>query len=455
MNNLVNDNNLKNSIHLGVTRSWLLIALFSLIFSGLLSLLVGASRMPWLVQFVTDTQFARRGLIVHVDLGVLVWFGAMFVVLFRREVVVSRTAGLIWGLQKFSKWAAWISIGSIMSGMVMLKSTPLLVNYIPIIDHWFFIAALGLFYASMLVHFADSRIVFSSLRQGRLPSWGELGGLFIWLTGISAVCGFCFLPRELEPKIYYEALMWGPGHALQFANVCFLMLWIESQLFVKAAVSNSTVSARISGCSKVLILFSAIGFASLCGLSPEKGQFIVWHTWLMQWGIFPAVLLSFGSILFNLFKIKRRASLELNELTFRWSVSLLLVGFLFGSLIRGSDLRIPGHYHASIGAVTIALMAEALSLLGGAKAKSSRVVVWLYGVGQLIFSAGLFIGGTYGMGRKTYGMEQHISNHGQTVGFAVMAIGGVFAFSAGALFAVIAIRAWRRQVVTGEVPAVF
>ena len=172
-------------------------------------------------------------------------------------------------------------------------------------------------------------------------------------------------------------------------------------------------------------------------------------------GIFPAVLLSFGSILFNLFKIKRRASLELNELTFRWSVSLLLVGFLFGSLIRGSDLRIPGHYHASIGAVTIALMAEALSLLGGAKAKSSRVVVWLYGVGQLIFSAGLFIGGTYGMGRKTYGMEQHISNHGQTVGFAVMAIGGVFAFSAGALFAVIAIRAWRRQVVTGEVPAVF
>ena len=40
-----------------------------------------------------------------------------------------------------------------------------------------------------------------------------------------------------------------------------------------------------------------------------------------------------------------------------------LAGLVDGALIRGSDLRIPGHYHATIGSVTLAYMALTLLLL--------------------------------------------------------------------------------------------
>jgi hypothetical protein len=60
------------------------------------------------------------------------------------------------------------------------------------------------------------------------------------------------------------------------------------------------------------------------------------------------------------------------------------------------------------------------------------------------FSTGLVLAGSYGLGRKTYGIEQHIGHAGQRIGLWVMATGGVLAFAGGAAWAAATMRQLRR-----------
>jgi hypothetical protein len=69
------------------------------------------------------------------------------------------------------------------------------------------------------------------------------------------------------------------------------------------------------------------------------------------------------------------------------------------------------------------------------------VQILLYGIGQFAFSLGMFIAGSYGMGRKTYGVEQHLRNTGQTIGMWVMGGGGLVALAGGFTFVVIVLGA--------------
>ena len=110
---------------------------------------------------------------------------------------------------------------------------------------------------------------------------------------------------------------------------------------------------------------------------------------------------------------------------------------------------VPAHYHASIGAVTAAFMAftyPLLSALGAPGGRFRSAGTWqpaLYGAGQMVFAAGFGIAGSAGMGRKTYGNEQHARGLVETIGLGVMGAGGLVAIAGGVLFLAIAINAWR------------
>lgn len=172
----------------------------------------------------------------------------------------------------------------------------------------------------------------------------------------------------------------------------------------------------------------------------------------MRWGIFPPVV----AYLFLVFRnrngfIKDGSSVFKSVFSdgrlscFALSGLLILVGFVFGALVRGPDLRLPGHYHASIGAVTLSFMGAVLVLMQSLlvpgialfKEKLTRYQVPLYGFGQIAFSLGMFIAGTYGMARKTYGVEQQLRHPMQTFGMGVMGIGGLIALAGGFVFATI------------------
>ena len=132
-------------------------------------------------------------------------------------------------------------------------------------------------------------------------------------------------------------------------------------------------------------------------------------------------------------------------------MALTLLGFILGAMIRGSNTVVPAHYHASIGAVTVAFMAVTQLLLEplglSLPRRFPRLVAWqpvLFGIGQSIFAAGFALAGAAGMERKVYGVEQ-VRSATQTVGLAIMGIGGLIAVAGGLLFLAIVGAAWRRR----------
>jgi hypothetical protein len=65
----------------------------------------------------------------------------------------------------------------------------------------------------------------------------------------------------------------------------------------------------------------------------------------------------------------------------------------------------------------------------------------LFGFGQVVFAVGFAFGGAHGLGRKTYGAEQHIRSIGEYIGLGIMGTGGLLAIAGGLLFLLLVIRA--------------
>ncbi len=117
-----------------------------------------------------------------------------------------------------------------------------------------------------------------------------------------------------------------------------------------------------------------------------------------------------------------------------------------GLLITGSDTRTPAHYHAVITAVSVSsagmLLTFGLDELGlaPARARTTRMLISLYGGGQFVASIGMFVAGGYGAARKTptgVGSLDAVA----AAGMAVHGIASIFTILGGAAFVVVAIRA--------------
>ena len=128
------------------------------------------------------------------------------------------------------------------------------------------------------------------------------------------------------------------------------------------------------------------------------------------------------------------------------SLLLFAAGGLIGFMIRGSDVRVPAHYHGSIVGVTLALMGLAYALLprlGFAEVRGRIAVAqpWLYAGGQLLHIVGLLWSGGYGVQRKVAGAEQALRSPQEIFGMGLMGLGGLVAIVGGMLFIVVVLRA--------------
>jgi heme/copper-type cytochrome/quinol oxidase subunit 1 len=140
------------------------------------------------------------------------------------------------------------------------------------------------------------------------------------------------------------------------------------------------------------------------------------------------------------------------------SIVLFGVGGLIGYAIRGSDVRIPAHYHGAIVGVTIALMGLAYWLLPrlGFGEPPRRLATWqsyLYGGGQLLHITGLVWSGGYGVQRKVADGAEVVRSIEQTVGMGLMGAGGLIAVAGGMLFVAAVIGAVARRPQTARAHA--
>lgn len=459
-------------VRIASARRMLQLAVGSLIIAGCLSLLLVAGRIPGVAEAIGDPLFFKRCLVVHVDLALVVWFAAFAGTLF---ALLPATAG---EQKRFTAGNLLAVCGVVLmiTGALVPGAAPVLSNYVPVIADPLFLAGVTLFFGGMLVCFLDGRFLRSTppaphLSLAHAPLWVppeaaaafKTSALAYLVALLTLVAGWSGTPRSLDDRNYYELVFWGGGHVLQVANVSAMLgawLWLLASLLGRPVLRPITAWYLFA----LLLVPHLIG-PLLARDGTISSTYRLGFTRLMQFGIAPVVLVVLGlcarqvRLAFAEGRLTRRDWRDPRLAGFALSAGMTVAGFALGSLIRSSNTMIPGHYHASIGAVTMAFMAITYPLLKplGFRfdlARFSRLVpaqLACFGLGQIIFALGFGWAGLNGAGRKAYGSEQHVRSASEHAGLLVMGFGGLIAVVGGLLFLGLVVHAWRgRRNARGE-----
>ena len=437
---------------------WFALGIAALAASGVLAVLLVLSRTPGLASLFPVANFFHAALVAHVDLSVLVWFLAF--------------AGALWSLNSTPRLLplGWAALGLAMLGTAIIAlapfagGTPIMANYVPVIEGPAFLAGLALFAAGVTLLVV--RGLFASPLVGmRLDGAGALrfglnGAIVATAVALLAfVWSFATVPAALDGKAYYELVFWSGGHVLQFTwTLLILVAWL---------LLADAVGARVPLSPRVAALLFGIGLAAVFATPPIFLAYEVvsiehhrLQTWLMRFGgglaIVPVAvavvwaLLRRGALRRPGARADAPASTRPLHAALVASIVLFGVGGLIGFAIQGSNVKIPAHYHGSIVGVTIAMMGVAYWLLPrlGFAAPTPRLATWqayLYGGGQLLHIVGLLWSGGYGVQRKVADGAAVERSFAEVAGMGLMGLGGLIAIVGGMLFVAVVVIAVARR----------
>jgi hypothetical protein len=278
-------------------------------------------------------------------------------------------------------------------------------------------------------------------------------GLLLIVAALTFVASWSSTPAGLPADVRYELANWGGGHVLSAAGSAAMA---STWLILLAGHTRHEVLPRwlASLCFALLVvpwLWAPVLAASGVRDTAAREGF----TTLMRWGIFPAIAVLAIACLVAFFKTRTvRAGFSLQRVGFIASLSLTVLGWVLGALIRDSTTLIPAHYHAAIGGVTVAFMTLTYPLLQAAglrltaterRRKLAVAQPAVFAFGQAVFAVGFGWSGAHGMGRKLYGAEQTSRELGAWIGLGVMGVGGLIAIVGGLMFIALTFRVLRLQ----------
>jgi heme/copper-type cytochrome/quinol oxidase subunit 1 len=428
--------------------SWLWLGVAALALSGLFAALLVVARTPHVQHWLPVADFFRVALVVHVDLSVLVWFVACAGLLW----TIANPPGLLW-LNAVGLALASVGTACIVAAPFVDRAEPVMANYVPVLDGPAFLYGLALIGAGFACLVLRGLLVPPPL--SRLPDGASSLRFGLFAAAVSAAlalgalaASWYDLPASIDARAYYETLFWGAGHVAQFTwTLLMLVAWLWLAHLVGARLPLSPrVAGILFGLGLSAALVAPLIYLRWTAVSVEHHRMF---TWLMRFGGGLAILPLALAVAVGLAGAPP-ASPSQRPLRSALLASMLLfgVGGVVGFLIRGSDVRIPAHYHGSIVGVTLALMGAAYALaprLGG-RHVSSRLATWqvrCYAGGQLMHVAGLLWSGGYGVQRKVAGAEQVLTTPSQVAGMGLMGAGGLVAIVGGLLFVVTMWRALR------------
>lgn len=440
---------------LELRRSWLRLCLASLLLSGLFSFVIVLARTPGIAGFITDPEFARKSLVLHVNLALVVWFYSFLALL-----TVSVTGHANRTLHTLALILSAAGVLMMIATLFIPGVDPVLANYIPVLDHPLFISGLILFGSGLIMMFVVSSMAEPVERSGRLSELRFPGALLAirFAAAIVAVALITFLlagavtPRVHGMHAYYERVMWGGGHILQFANVLgMLTVWF---VMVRKVSGSDLASPGTHRLLLTLLAMPALLSPFLLLAGTTSDLYYRGFTTLMRWFIFPVVSLYLLMAIYTLWINRTGKPAKPDTLKrlclngFAASAVLTVIGFLLGAMIRGSNTLVPAHYHASLGGVTVAYMVMVFLLMRAfgyrlnlhRYGRMLRMQPLLFGFGQAIFVAGFAWAGLSGTGRKIYGGEQTLHSMEAVAGLALMSVGGLMAITGGLLFLYLVLR---------------
>ncbi len=430
------------------TVGWIWLGVYSLLAAGLLSLCLALARTPGIQDLFPGTDFFHVALVVHVDLSVLVWFMAC--------------AGMVWTLfgrargSRTGAMAFWLAVlGAVMISIAPFigADRPLMNNYVPVLQHPWFFAGLGLLAVGIVLQAMDYlRGIAISFRR---PDFTDMVRFALALAALStlaaiAAVGWTYfaLPADVQGERYFETLFWGGGHILQFTNsVLVLVAWF---LLGKASGSHAWLSPRVGLVLFALVVLPLLSVPWIYRQPVTADAAFTEFTTLMRWGGLMTLPLGLAIGVGFIYRHKAPAHLQPLRATLLCSLTLFAAGGLLGFLIRGSNTMIPAHYHGSIVGVTLAFMGVVYYLLPrlGFTIRHQRMLYlqpYIFAGGQLMHITGLAMSGGYGVQRKVAGADQMLSGFHESLGMGMMGMGGLLAAIGGLCFLIIAISALRGE----------
>lgn len=421
-------------------RGWCLLAAGSLAVAGIAAPLLGISRAPGIEKIVKAdlNELLYWALVPHVVFSFVVWFVAALGAL--SVVVVGRAGG---GRSALGS----AGLGAAVAGAVLLlvptlasMGYPSINNYVPVLVHPLYYLGLGLL--GVGVGLAVLRMFAAGGRfEGGLEFGIAISGAAYLVAMICFALAWAQLPEAgpFDAANLNERLFWGGGHVLQFVNTgIMLALWYAAAEQVFGVPPLGRDLYRLSMASLLAFVLPAPAFYFMFDVMSiaHRNAF----TDLLWYGLtLPPVVLTVGVAA----QMARRwRSLPWRDVAFVGlflSVLVFNVGGVFGFFLGVSDTRTPSHYHGVIGGVNLAIMVAFATLflprLGRpfGTGKAAKAAFWLYGLGQMFWSLGMFVAGAAGVPRKTAGAEQQLDALG-TLGMGISGSAHLVAIAGGVMF---------------------
>ena len=432
----------------GLAAGWLSLALCALAMSTLCALLLIAARTPLPAALGASSDLFRRALVLHVSLAVVVWFLSCACAFWTMAAGAAPTR---------VRWTALALAATgllAMAGALAAGGSPLLANYVPVLDHPLFLAGLMLFLGAVALCGAVSfGPMLRRSRQG--PVW-RLGALLSLVAAAAALAALALAWLQVgaaPTREGIELLAWGPGHLLQFVHVILLMsAWsvLGEQVFGRPLASRR-VLASLMLLAALPLLAAPLIFASHAVSDP---QFRRAFTVLMALGCWPAPALLALRVLQQFWRGGRAAWSAPLGPALLLSAILFLLGCALGAAIRGDSTMVPAHYHGTVGAVTLAYMALGFHLLPafGARTGNSQVrwQACLYAAGLAMLALGLAWSGALGVPRKTMHVDVLVQFPAYFAAMGLAGAGGLLAIAGACLF----VAAIARSLLAARVAAV-
>jgi heme/copper-type cytochrome/quinol oxidase subunit 1 len=426
-------------------RVWALMGAGAMAAAGLLALLLALSRTPHIGELLPwGPGFFRKALITHVDFSFVVWFLALLGASFTLAL-----ARLGQSMRAADRWAAGLFLcgfAAMALPALLERGQPYLNNYVPMLDDPLFVAGLGLIFAG--AGLAALRLLAALPRrcEGMDPfAHGvALAALALLASFVTLLIAYAALPAGLDPATFYERLFWGAGHVQQFAfTILMLAIWQELSSLAFGRPSLGPKAWRAALLTLLPFILAAPFFHLLHPILGLANKQAFTSLFLFGLALAPAVL-GLG-VLAQAWKASGWRK-DPGALALVFSVLLFGAGGIMGYGLGTNDTRIPAHYHAVIGGVNLALMglfyAVLLPYLGRPlkPGRAANLSIWLYGLGQFLWTAGMYLAGAMGVARKTSGQAQGLDSLAKNVSMGVMGLGGAIAVAGGIVFIWLALR---------------
>ncbi len=378
----------------GLVIGWLRLSVAALMVAGLFAILVAFARSLAAQGFVGEEYF-KVSLVGHVTFSLTVWSLSFAGVLWTLAAARTSTPS--------SLAVGWISLWLSSAGAVLMAGAtavgwgnPLLVDYVPTLEHPVFAVGLGVFFLGTGLCAVNFLV---ALRHRIVSSPVDVKALGAGAVAYLSAMLVLVLAFGVEGGMDWPTATWGTGHLLQVTNSATMAAaWI--------ILLGGELPKRARTVLSWAVLFYLLPVISVPLFYLLPGPLRMGPVGTITWtGL---TVPTFGVwLVVGVAMVRRRRSPSPRLVPLFVSMLLFAVGGYAALMGLEGDSKITAHYHGTVGAVTVALMGIAYCLLPDLKIRLwmpslARFQPLLYGGGLLLLIAGLFWASNYGGQRKAF-----------------------------------------------------